>query len=273
MELIEVTRDERREVREEPRVSSLTSHLSPLLRAQNVHRLLGSGDVSNHVLKGVDISIDRGEYVSIVGQSGSGKSTLLYLLGGLDRPSRKDATGTEFAPSSRVFIDGEDTTQLSDTDLAILRNEKVGFVFQFHYLLKEFTAQENVCLPMFKLGRLSRSDAMERGSMLLKQLGLGDKLKRRANRLSGGEQQRVAIARALANEPAVLLADEPTGNLDKKNSDRVADILTELAAGGQTIVIVTHDLSLAARAARQIRMEDGLIVHDSGRICETPSLR
>ena len=123
-----------------------------------------------------------------------------------------------------MFIDGHDTFTLNDTHLAELRNEKVGFVFQFHYLLKEFTAQENVCLPMFKLGKLSRDAAMDRAAELLKQLGLADKLRRRANRLSGGEQQRVAIARALANEPAVLLADEPTGNLDRKNSELVADI-------------------------------------------------
>jgi lipoprotein-releasing system ATP-binding protein len=234
----------------------------PLLRAQNVHRLLGSRDVITHILKGVDLSIQRNEYVSIVGASGSGKSTLLYLLGGLDRPSQQNAEGDVFEPLSRVFIDGDDTTQLNDSELAQLRNQKVGFVFQFHYLLKEFTAQENVCLPMFKLGRWSRSEAMDRGAALLRQLGLADKIKRRANRLSGGEQQRVAIARALANEPAVVLADEPTGNLDKRNSELVADILQGLASGGQTIVIVTHDLALASRAARQIQMEDGMVVGD-----------
>ncbi len=237
-------------------------HRTPLLEAQNVHRLLGASDAQSHILKGVDISIDRGEYLSIVGASGSGKSTLLYLLGGLDRPSRVDQEGRAFSPSSTIVIDGEDTSVLTDQQLAEVRNEKVGFVFQFHYLLKEFTAQENVCLPMFKLGRLSRGDAMARGAALLKRLGLGEKLKRRANRLSGGEQQRVAIARALANEPAVLLADEPTGNLDKKNSDLVADIFDELAAGGQSIVIVTHEMTLANRARRLVRMDDGTIVED-----------
>jgi len=234
-----------------------------LLRAQNVHRLLGSGDAITHILKGVDVSIAANEYVSIVGASGSGKSTLLYLLGGLDRPSQLDEQGSAFVPPSRVLLDGLDTAELSDADLARLRNEKIGFVFQFHYLLKEFTAQENVALPMFKLGRWSRSEAMDRAAALLGQLGLADKVRRRANRLSGGEQQRVAIARALANEPAVVLADEPTGNLDKRNSELVADILQELASNGQTIVIVTHDLALASRARRQIRMEDGSIVGDS----------
>ncbi|HRK29892.1 MAG TPA: ABC transporter ATP-binding protein [Tepidisphaeraceae bacterium] len=236
--------------------------LGPLLRAQNVHRILGAADALTTVLKGVDISIDRGEYVSIVGASGSGKSTLLYLLGGLDRPSRLDETGVPFDPSSSIFLDGDDTAALGDSQLAQLRNEKVGFVFQFHYLLKEFTAQENVCLPMFKLGRLGRAEAMDRAAQVLSRLGLGGKLTRRANRLSGGEQQRVAIARALANEPAVLLADEPTGNLDKKNSELVAEIFDELAAGGQTIVIVTHEMALAHRARRLVRMEDGNVVED-----------
>ena len=237
--------------------------LSPsptLLRAQNVHRFLGAGDVRTHILKGVDLAIDRDEYVSIVGASGSGKSTLLYLLGGLDRP---DAPG-------KVFIDGNDTTSLNDQQLASLRNEKVGFVFQFHYLLKEFTAQENVALPMFKLKRLKRAAAMERAAELLRTLGLADKVKRRANRLSGGEQQRVAIARALANEPAVLLADEPTGNLDRANGERVAEVFEQLAGTGQTIVMVTHDLTLAGRARRLVRMEDGMVIEDK-LLRETPT--
>src|SRR5687767_6987584 len=202
----------------------------PLLRAENVHRILGSGDAAAHILKGVNLTISRGQYVSIVGASGSGKSTLLYLLGGLDRPSQRDLDGHPFIPPSRIFINGEDTMELNDTQLATVRNEKVGFVFQFHYLLKEFTAQENVALPMFKLARLKRKAAMERAAALLEQFGLADKAKRRANRLSGGEQQRVAIARALANEPAVLLADEPTGNLDSANGDRVAEVFQELSS-------------------------------------------
>jgi lipoprotein-releasing system ATP-binding protein len=226
------------------------------LQADQLHRFLGTGETRTHILKGVDLTIERGEYVSIVGQSGSGKSTLLYLLGGLDRPSPHDGA------ASRVLIDGQDTARLNETDLAMLRNEKVGFVFQFHYLLKEFTAQENVALPMFRSGKRSRSDAMDRAASLLDRLGLGSKTKRRANRLSGGEQQRVAIARALANEPKVLLADEPTGNLDRANSEIVAGILHELAEGGQTIVIVTHDTQLAQRAFRMVWMEDGNIVRD-----------
>ena len=242
---------------------TLEQRTSPaLLCAQNVHRILGSSETANVILKGVNLSIDRNEYLSIVGASGSGKSTLLYLLGGLDRPTRNDLKGEPYTPPSRIFIDGQETWKLNDAELALLRNRKVGFVFQFHYLLKEFTAQENVALPMFKLGKWSRDEAMDRSAMLLKQLGLADKLRRRANRLSGGEQQRVAIARALANEPAVLLAEEPTGNLDKRNSELVADIFSQLASTGQSIVMVTHDQSLAHRANRLVGMEDGNIISD-----------
>lgn len=245
-------------------VPSLESGDPPsLLRAQNVQRFLGREDSITHILKGVNLSIERREYVSIVGASGSGKSTLLYLLGGLDRPNRTDADGNPFDSPSAVFIDGRDTAELGEQQLAGVRNEKIGFVFQFHYLLKEFTAQENIALPMFKLGRLSRRDAMERAGMLLKQFNLGEKARRRANRLSGGEQQRVAIARALANEPAVLLADEPTGNLDRKNGEIVAEIFQNLATTGQAIVMVTHDMNLARRARRLVTMEDGNVVSDA----------
>ena len=242
----------------------------PLLEAVNVHRLLGSGEATAHILRGVSLAIQRREYVSIVGASGSGKSTLLYLLGGLDRPTRVDEDGRPFEPMSRVLIDGVDTTNLGDNALAAVRNEKVGFVFQFHYLLKEFTAAENIALPILKLGRLSREAAMERAVSLLKQFGLEAKAKRRANRLSGGEQQRVAIARALANEPAVLLADEPTGNLDKRNSEVVAEIFHDLSLGGQSIVMVTHDQQLAHRARRMLTMEDGALVNDE-RLTSTPA--
>jgi ABC-type lipoprotein export system ATPase subunit len=238
--------------------------LPPVLRTQNLHRILGSGDTAVHVLDGVNLLVARRSYTAIVGASGSGKSTLLYLLGGLDRPTYTDLAGRVFDPPSRVYIDGADTTDLDDLELAQLRNRKIGFVFQFHYLLKEFSAQENVALPMRKLKRWSRQEVDERAAGLLQRLGVGDKLRRKANRLSGGEQQRVAIARALANEPAVILADEPTGNLDKHNGELVAGIFDELAGGGQTIVIVTHDHALAQRAGRMITMEDGHIVGDSG---------
>jgi lipoprotein-releasing system ATP-binding protein len=234
----------------------------PLLRTQHLHRILGEGEAAAKILKGVNLAVAPRSYVSLVGASGSGKSTLLYLLGGLDRPSTRDLDGRTFDPPSSVWIDGEDTNELDEAELAALRNRKIGFVFQFHYLLKEFTAQENVCLPMFKLGRLKRSEAMDRAAALLERLGLKAKLKRLANRLSGGEQQRVAIARALANEPAVLLADEPTGNLDRHNGEVVAEVFRELAAQGQTIVMVTHDQSLARQADRMVTMEDGRVIRD-----------
>lgn len=235
---------------------------SDVLKAQNVHRILGKEDSAAHILRGVNLSIGRGEYLSIVGASGSGKSTLLYLLGGLDRPTRRDVQDKPFEPPSAVFIDGDNTHELNDLALASVRNAKIGFVFQFHYLLREFSAGENVALPMFKLGRLRRDAAMDRAAVLLTKLGLGGKVKRRANRLSGGEQQRVAIARALANDPMVLLADEPTGNLDKHNSSIVADIFAELASGGQTIAMVTHDMSFAQKAGRMVTMEDGNVISD-----------
>ena len=234
-----------------------------LLRAVNVHRYLGTGEARTHILKGVNLVVDRGEYVSIVGASGSGKSTLLYLLGGLDRPDSENG--------SAVFIEEENTHELNDTELAAVRNEKVGFVFQFHYLLKEFTAQENVALPMLKLRRWSRDEAMNRAKELLARFGMENKARRRAHRLSGGEQQRVAVARALANDPAVLLADEPTGNLDRKNSEVVADIFQQLASAGQTIVMVTHDPALAHRARRMVTMEDGAIVHDEPLSAPSPA--
>jgi ABC-type lipoprotein export system ATPase subunit len=237
----------------------------PIIQTRNLRRILGSGEAATEVLKGIDLTVQRREYVSIVGTSGSGKSTLLYLLGGLDRPSRVGPDGVPYDPPGEVLIDGEDTSRLNDIELALLRNARIGFVFQFHYLLKEFTAQENVALPMFKLGKLSRDDAMARAADLLKDLGLSARLRRRANRLSGGEQQRVAVARALANEPAVILADEPTGNLDRRNSDAVAEIFDRLSSAGQTIVMVTHDQAVAHRARRIVTMEDGQIIDDSSR--------
>lgn len=242
--------------------STAAKPTAPLLEAQHLRRDLGQGEARTQILRDVSLVIQKHTYASIVGASGSGKSTLLYLLGGLDRPTLVNKDGKPYEPPSRVLVDGQDTSQLEDNELAMLRNRKVGFVFQFHYLLKEFTAQENVCLPMFKLGKLKRDEAMERAAMLLKRLGMGEKITRSANRLSGGEQQRVAIARALANEPAILLADEPTGNLDRQNSQIVGDIFADLAQTGQSILMVTHDMTMARQARRMITMEDGKILSD-----------
>ncbi len=224
-----------------------------LLATRQLVRVVGS-NASNQslVLKGIDLDIHRGEFVSIVGASGSGKSTLLYLLGGLDR-----------ADHGEIYIHGEALSGMTDARLTAVRNEAVGFVFQFHFLLPEFTAAENVTLPMMKLGRRTRKDAEAHAMELLTRVGLGAKARRLTTDLSGGEQQRVAIARALANDPDILLADEPTGNLDKTNSQNVAHIFEEIAAAGnRTILMVTHDPHMAERAHRVITLDDGRIIGD-----------
>ena len=222
-----------------------------VLETRNLKRTLGEGETAQEVLHGLDLKVRQGEFCSIVGPSGSGKSTLMYLLGALDRPS-----------SGQVFVDGEDLGELGQGSLAAVRNRKLGFIFQFHYLLPEFSALENVMMPMFKSGT-DRSEAEIRAQLLLEQLGIGDKSHRPPGKLSGGEQQRVAIARRLANDPLVVLGDEPSGNLDTENADNVFAIFERLVKEEhQTIVVVTHDLRLAARTDRIIRLLDGRIVDD-----------
>lgn len=224
---------------------------TPVIELEGVKRNLGEGENAVEVLKGLNLTIRQGEFCSIVGPSGSGKSTLMYLLGALDRPS-----------AGSVRIGGQDTYSLGDRELATLRNRKLGFIFQFHYLLPEFSALENVMMPMFKLG-MARGDARDRAAALLNRLGLEGKGHRIPARLSGGEQQRVAIARALANQPLVVLGDEPTGNLDTRNADNVFSEFKRLVKEEhQTIVVVTHDLAMAARTDRIVRLVDGLIVMD-----------
>ena len=220
---------------------------APILRAENLHRHLGQGDGRVHVLRGLSLELQSGKLYSVVGPSGCGKSTLLYLLGLLDRQDDGD-----------IWIGGERMSAASDAERTAARNRLLGFVFQFHFLLPEFTALENVMLPMRKLGRLEPEAMHERASRLLGDVGLADKSHRLATQLSGGEQQRVAIARALANEPALLLADEPTGNLDQNNSNHVFELLTALArAKGHAVLLVTHNSDLATRADQILRMQDG----------------
>ena len=202
------------------------------------------------VLKEIDLSINHGEFVSIVGKSGCGKSTLLYLLSTMD---------TDY--QGQIFIDNESMTGKTDRELAIIRNEKIGFVFQFHYLLAEYSVLKNVMLPGMKLGKYSIEELEYRAMEHLKTLDMGDQALKMTNQLSGGQKQRVAIARALINDPVLIMGDEPTGNLDKKNSDLVFDIFKKLTqVENQTLLIVTHDTDFAERTQRIITMEDGKII-------------
>ena len=220
------------------------------LRCSNLHRYLGQGEGRVHVLRGVSFEAHRGQVYAIVGPSGCGKSTLLYLLGLLDRPD-----GGEISINGQLMSNDDDLTRTA------ARCEHIGFVFQFHFLMLEFSALENVMMPMRKRGVLSPAAMAERAHALLNSVGLGAKTHRLGTQLSGGEQQRVAIARALANEPAILLADEPTGNLDVRNSAMVFDLLTRLAKeNGQAVVLVTHNPEIAQRCDVTRPMRDGLFV-------------
>src|SRR3954454_18356947 len=206
------------------------------------------GTVSHTLVNGIDLAVKKGEFVAITGPSGSGKSSLLYLLGLLDAPTEGE-----------VIICGKATSKLSEIERADVRLTKCGFVFQFHFLLPEFTALENVLLPMRAHSRLSAKQMNERAVMLLTSLVLAEQAAKRPNQLSGGQRQRVALARALANRPEIIVADEPTGNLDTASTEQVFGILRDIADNGQTVVVVTHDAALAARADRRIHIVDGKI--------------
>lgn len=203
-----------------------------------------------HVLKNISFEVKKGEFLSMIGKSGSGKSTLLYILSTMD---------TEY--KGNLYIDNVLMTGLSTDKLAAIRNEKIGFVFQFHYLLSEFSCLKNVMIPAIKLGKYSEKEIEEKAYEKLKILGLEDQALKPANKLSGGQQQRVAIARALINDPVLIMGDEPTGNLDSKNTNIVFDIFQELTQNyGQTIIAVTHDDDFAKKSDRIIEMKDGLII-------------
>jgi putative ABC transport system ATP-binding protein len=218
-----------------------------LIQLEGIKKVYDSGENEVQALAGVDVRIEGGEFVSIIGPSGSGKSTLMHILGCLDSPSE-----------GKYWLDGEDVATLSSRQLARIRNRKIGFVFQTFNLLPRATILKNVELPLLYAG-LGRDERNERAMEALQRVGLDKRARHRPNELSGGQRQRVAIARALVNDPSLILADEPTGNLDTKTGSDIITIFEELSSAGQTIVLVTHDPAIAARTQRRIRIVDGLI--------------
>ncbi|MFD1091149.1 lipoprotein-releasing ABC transporter ATP-binding protein LolD [Providencia vermicola] len=218
----------------------------PLLVCENLSKTYQEGSLSTQVLKNVSFSMGQGEMMAIVGSSGSGKSTLLHLLGGLDTPSE-----------GNVIFRGQHINQLSSDERAAIRNKDLGFIYQFHHLLPDFTALENVAMPLL-IGATAKETAFTKAKEMLKAVGLEHRADHRPSELSGGERQRVAIARALVNEPALVLADEPTGNLDLRNADAIFELLGELNRTQRTaFLVVTHDMTLARRLSRQLEMRDG----------------
>jgi putative ABC transport system ATP-binding protein len=222
-----------------------------ILETKDVWKIYFMKGVETYALRGVNIKIEEGQYVAIVGPSGSGKSTLMHILGCLDSPTK-----------GKVFIDGKDVSKLTDDELALIRRKKIGFVFQAYNLINSLTALENVALPM-RFNGYSKSEAFKKAKELLTKVGLEKRIMHKPNEISGGEQQRVAIARALVNDPEIILADEPTGNLDTKSGKEIFELLETLhSKTKKTLIIVTHDLNLASRAHREIRIKDGQIVGD-----------
>ena len=225
------------------------------LTCHEIERYLGEDESRVHALRGVTLQLDPGSIHAVVGPSGCGKSTLLYILGLLDSPD-----------NGSVAIESEPVSHLSDQELSQRRNEFIGFIFQFHFLMEDFSAQENVMIPMRRLGRLSEEEMADRAASLLDAVGLGAKVHRPSRHLSGGEQQRVAIARALANDPRVILADEPTGNLDTRNSVRAFELLQRLVhEGNKALFLVTHNPQIAEACDWIHEMQDGRIVSTHSR--------
>lgn len=229
-------------------VSSSGDTSPPFLRATGLCKRYQMGQRTVEVLRGIEIEVERGEFVALRGASGTGKSTLLHLLGGLDVPDSGD-----------LWVDGLEVTRFGAAELAGFRNRKVGFIFQAYHLLPDLTALENVLLPA-RLARIAPAKALDEAHMLLERVGLSDRLKHRPSELSGGEQQRVAIARCLVNRPDLILADEPTGNLDSRTGDEVLGLLLSLREDrGTTLIIATHDARVASRALRSVEVIDGRI--------------
>ena len=224
--------------------------MEELIRITDLNKIYDSGAVQVHALKNINLTIERGEFVAIMGHSGSGKSTLMNILGCLDRPS-----------SGTYLLDGIDISQQSNDALSDVRNQKIGFVFQAFNLIPRTSTSKNVELPMI-YGRVPGKARVERAKMLLEKVGLGQRLEHMPNELSGGQKQRVAIARALANEPPILLADEPTGNLDSASTIEIMELFTQLNREGVTVIIVTHEDDVAAFTERVLWFEDGQLVDD-----------
>lgn len=222
----------------------------PVLELRAIEKVYGLGDATLRVLKGIDLTVQAGEYVAIIGPSGSGKSTLLNLLGCLDRPT-----------SGEYFLGGDDVSAFDDRRLSRVRNRRIGFVFQSFHLISHLTVHENVELPLF-YSRMGRRARHERCREVLDRVGLAHRLDHLPSQLSGGERQRVAVARALSNDPALILADEPTGNLDTSTSAEIMELLRELHAAGRTLVVITHDAEIAAAAPRRVLLRDGIIESD-----------
>ena len=226
---------------------------NPLIKISNIKRDFVLGNEIVYVLKGIELQINKGEYVALMGPSGSGKSTLMNLLGCLDTPT-----------SGSYILNGKDVSQMKDDELAEIRNKEIGFVFQTFNLLPRTTALDNVALPMIYAG-YSKSERNERATEVLKQVNLADRMDHQPNQLSGGQRQRVAVARALVNKPSIILADEPTGNLDSKTSVEIMKLFGDIHASGNTVILVTHEEEIAAYANRVIRLRDGLIESDTSK--------
>lgn len=225
--------------------------MSLVIKIRNITRDFILGQEIVHVLKGIDLDVERGEYVALMGPSGSGKSTLMNLLGCLDTPT-----------SGTYELNGADVSNMSDDELAEIRNKEIGFVFQTFNLLPRTTALENVALPMIYAGA-SKSERKIRAEEVLTNVGLADRMDHKPNQLSGGQRQRVAVGRALVNKPSIILADEPTGNLDSKTSEEIMKLFKEIHLAGNTVIVVTHEEDVAERADRIIRLRDGIIESDN----------